>query len=470
MLFRSLVAFLDGLPGGPDGTDASFANIEAELGIEVGTLRALSSLTRDDFADAMQSVGVDHRLEELVRYATPEELQGLAEGVSEDAEIQALIDQGGSLLTLPQVIGVVNALGLDYSQINSLVSLDPDAVRESAETGAIYYFALGASMFEVDVPDVGAALDRLSVALDRNIGDVTLAGADTAVGDHHIHMMIETVGGTHTLNGVEDQVSLSLGYDPDGGVYADGLSARDFISIGQNVLAMYDVDGDAEVGLATDAFMRMTFNLEDGSSPFTDLGRGEITATVTVTDLQENTASASTSDYVDPDFTLDESADSAVFDGVDLTINVASDDLDTNREESEDVTVTLTGIDSDAASVTVTVSGDGREDVSATATPTGSSWSVDLDLSGFDHGQWLDIEATVTDEAGNSHTVTAVDAIELDKVADGGIAASVSFVDDWSDDSPAGVLNLEEAGEGAVGAHWGLWDQEEAFKYVGALD
>ena len=27
-----------------------------------------------------------------------------------------------------------------------------------------------------------------------------------------------------------------------------------------------------------------------------------------------------------------------------------------------------------------------------------------------------------------------------------------------------------EAGEGAVGAHWGLWDQEETFKYEGALD
>ena len=27
-----------------------------------------------------------------------------------------------------------------------------------------------------------------------------------------------------------------------------------------------------------------------------------------------------------------------------------------------------------------------------------------------------------------------------------------------------------EVGEGAVGAHWGLWDQEEAFKYVGTLD
>ena len=96
-------------------------------------------------------------------------------------------------------------------------------------------------------------------------------------------MMIETVGGTHTLNGVEDQVFLSLEHEADNNVYTDGLSARDFISIGQNVLALQDVDGYAEVGLATDAFMRMAVNLDDGGSPFTDLGRsGLVTATVTV--------------------------------------------------------------------------------------------------------------------------------------------------------------------------------------------
>ena len=133
-----LVATLDGLPTGSAGTDEAFGAIEADLGIEAGTLRTLSGLTRDDVADAMQAVGIDHRLEELVRYATPEELQGLAETVNQDAEVQALIDQGGSLLTLPQVIGVVNTLGFDYSQINSLVSVDPDAVRTSAETGSIF--------------------------------------------------------------------------------------------------------------------------------------------------------------------------------------------------------------------------------------------------------------------------------------------------------------------------------------------
>ena len=123
-------------------------------------------------------------------------------------------------------------------------------------------------------------------------------------------MMIETVGGTHTLNGVEDQVFLSLEHEADNNVYTDGLSARDFISIGQNVLALQDVDGYAEVGLASDAFVRMAVNLDDGGSPFTNLGKGLVTATVTVTDIHGNTASASSSEYVDPDFTLDDSADS----------------------------------------------------------------------------------------------------------------------------------------------------------------
>ena len=67
----SLVATLDGLlPGGPVAVDSLFATVETDLNIETGTLRTLSGLTRADLADAMQSVGVDHRLEDLVRYAT----------------------------------------------------------------------------------------------------------------------------------------------------------------------------------------------------------------------------------------------------------------------------------------------------------------------------------------------------------------------------------------------------------------
>ena len=56
--------------GGSVATDALFATVETELNIEAGTLRTLSGLTRADVADAMQSVGIDHRLEDLVRNAT----------------------------------------------------------------------------------------------------------------------------------------------------------------------------------------------------------------------------------------------------------------------------------------------------------------------------------------------------------------------------------------------------------------
>ena len=104
-----LVAKLDGSLGSV-ATDDAFKAIEIELGIETGTLRQLSMISRADVADAMQSVGIDHRLEDLVRYATQEELEDLAKTVELDSDIQALIDQGGSLLTVAQVIGVVLSL------------------------------------------------------------------------------------------------------------------------------------------------------------------------------------------------------------------------------------------------------------------------------------------------------------------------------------------------------------------------
>ena len=204
----SLVATLDGLlPGGPVAVDSLFATVETDLNIETGTLRTLSGLTRGDLADAMQSVGVDHRLEDLVRYATPEDLAGLALSVDRDPEIQALIDQGGSLLTVAEVLGVVNALGFDYSQINSLVSIDPETVRQSAESGAIGNLSMTASIIGFDVPDVGATLDRLAAVMDRHIGDVALTGADGAVGENVINLTLEAVGGTHSVEGVSDEGS-----------------------------------------------------------------------------------------------------------------------------------------------------------------------------------------------------------------------------------------------------------------------
>jgi hypothetical protein len=449
---------------GSTTTNYYLGEIEGELGINAGTLRKISAIDRADVADAMHSVGLDPRLEDLVRSATAEELENLADSVATSGDVQALINQTGSLVSVGEVIGVINALGADgsinisFADVEQLISVNPADVTASAETGWIHTLTLVATPIAAEkgytLPNVDSTLTRLAAAMDRPVGDVELTGADTNVGGNDIHLMIETVGGTHTVTGVSDHVGLALQYDSGTNKYVDGLSARDFLSIAQNLVTLTDSNGSAAggdpvVGLDSSAFMRLVLDWTTDdvnfSSPFTELGRGEVTATVTVTDLQANQASASTSDYVDPDFTLDESADSVVFDGNPLTITVAQTDIDANFEESDDVTVTLSGIDSDAASVTVTVSGAGHADVTATATPTGSSWTTDLNLRGFTHDQQLSITAAVTDEAGNTATVTASNAITLDKVADGGITASASFVD--GNDS---MLNAAEAAAGAV--------------------
>jgi len=371
----TLTALLDKMDTvlGASITDAYLGMIESELLIETGSLRALSSITRADLADAMDLVGVDQRLEDIVRSSTIEELEALADSLATNGDVQAIINETGTLVSVGQIIGVVNALGLDYSQINSLISVDPAAVLASSETGNIALLTTVAAPIAAQegiiIPDIGSTLDRLSAASDRPVGEVELTGVDSNVGTNDVHLMIETVGGTHTVTGVSDHVELELHYDSGTDKYVDGLSARDFLSIAQNLVTLTDSNGsaaggDSVIALDSAAFMRLVLDWTtddiNSSSPFTELGRGEVTATLTVTDLQANQASASTSDFVDPDFTLDESADSAVFDGNPLTITVAAADIDANFEESDDVTVTLSGIDSDAASVTVTVSGAGR--------------------------------------------------------------------------------------------------------------
>ena len=90
------------------------------------------------------------------------------------------------------------------------MSVDPDAVRQSAESGAIGNLSTTASIIGFDVPDVEATLDRLIAAMDRHIGDVALTGADSAVGEGVINLTLEAVGGTHSVDGVSDVVVLGL--------------------------------------------------------------------------------------------------------------------------------------------------------------------------------------------------------------------------------------------------------------------
>ena len=212
-------------------------------------------------------------------------------------------------------------------------------------------------------------------------------------------MMIETVGGTqHTLNGVEDQVFLSLEHEADNNVYTDGLSARDFISIGQNVLALQDVDGYAEVGLATDAFMRMAVNLDDGGGPFTDLGKGLVTATVTVADIHGNVASASSSEYVDPN-TVDDSAETLT--GIDIDNDTSfADRITSDGSLSSPTNVEMT----DGVPATVYYSMNGTD-----------GWVTDPDTLSLVQGSNT-VSFKQVDAAGNESTVASV-TFDYDTVA-----------------------------------------------------
>ena len=128
--------------------------------------------------------------------------------------------------------------------------------------------------------------------------------------------------------------------------------------------------------------MSLTAEWLDGEvvrSPFEGLGKGELVATVGVEDLAGNVATATASDFIEGDFTLDTSAD---LDEV-FTVSVAADDVVTNLAESTDVSLSLSGIDADASSVSVEIT-DGVDTVTADASYGESGWSVaDQDLSGF---------------------------------------------------------------------------------------
>ena len=154
--------------------NVTLGQVETDIGLEPGTLVALSEIGRDDLAAAMARAGVAQELTDLVAYATPEDIEMIAVGLSEREDMQALVDERGTVLSVADVLGTVNELGLDAAQIDSILNLDPDAVRASAEseTGMINIFMnLAESYFTaagIDraLPDVGGALDRVSAVLD----------------------------------------------------------------------------------------------------------------------------------------------------------------------------------------------------------------------------------------------------------------------------------------------------------------
>ena len=177
--------------------------------------------------------------------------------------------------------------------------------------------------------------------------------------------------------------------------------ARDFLSVAQNLAITGEVDGNFVVGVDGGTLMSLTAEWLDGEvvrSPFEGLGKGELVATVGVEDLAGNVATATASDFIEGDFTLDTSAD---LDEV-FTVSVAADDVVTNLAESTDVSLLLSGIDADASSVSVEITDAGDNSVTADATYDEGGWMVaDQRPEWFADGT-LTVTASVTDAAGNS--------------------------------------------------------------------
>ena len=358
----------------------------------------------------------------------------IAGGLSEREDMQALVDERGTVLSVSDVLGTVNELGLDSAQMNSLLNIDPDVVRASAESeaGMINIFmGLAESYFaaagvERDLPDVGAALDRVAAELGRELAQVEVVGADARAVAAGITLSLATDGGNVNLPGVENGFSVSLAADPETGDMVGGVSARDFLSVAQNLAVTDSDEGAFVVGIDGGAVMSLTAEWVDGEvvrSPFEGLGKGELVATVAIEDLAGNVNTATASDYIEGDFTLDTSAD---VDG-DLEASVSDSDIITNESEAADVSQLLTGIDEDAASVSVQIT-DGTNTVRVDATNDGSGWVVaDLDLSSFADGA-LTVSAMVTDRAGN--TADASSGFTLDTSADLDDAFTVSVAAD----------------------------------------
>ena len=432
---QGLVGELNALMG-ETLVNVTLGQVEADINLVPGTLVALSEIDRDDLAAAMARAGVAQELTDLVAYATPDDIEmidrGWFVGARGHAGARRRARHGPER---GRCFGYGERARSRRGPDRLSLNLDPDVVRASAEseTGMINIFMnLAESYFTaagIDraLPDVGGALDRVSAVLGRELAQVEIVGADADAAAAGITLSLAADGGNVDLAGIEDGFSVSLSLDPETGNMVGGVSARDFLSVAQNLAVTDSAEGAFVAGLDGGALMSLTAEWLDGDvarSPFEGLGKGELVATVGVEDLAGNIDTATASDYIEGDFTLDTSADL----GDAFTVSVAADDQVTNLAESTDVSLSLAGIDGDAASVSVEIT-DGTNTVNADATNDGSGWVVaDQDLSGLADGA-LTVSATVTDQAGNSAPAVSA-SLTLDTSADLGDAFTVSVAAD----------------------------------------
>ena len=135
----------------------------------------------------------------------------------------------------------MNELGLDAGQVNSLLNLDPDVVRESADAGRLFLHGPRRSRFESagidrDLPDVGAVLDRVAAELGRELAQVEIVGADAGAVAAGVSLSLATDGGNLELPDVAElpdignSFSVALELEPETGNLEGGVSARDFLA------------------------------------------------------------------------------------------------------------------------------------------------------------------------------------------------------------------------------------------------
>ena len=174
----------------------------------------------------------------------------------------------------------------------------------------------------------------------------------------------------------------------------------------------------------------------------------ELSTTAGFTDPNGNTVTGYTAgSSVVEAYGLDNTADA----DTNLSIDTVAGDDDINNVESSSVDVTIDNVDADAATIVVTLSdGNVAHDKVVTLNGDGSSaYTANfINVGDMDEGA-LTVSAVVTDDAGSQADVEK-DDITLDTIADTGADLDASFVDDWSDNDPVGVINHDEAEEGAI--------------------
>ena len=78
----------------------SLGQVESDINLAPGTLVALSEIDRDDLAAAMTRAGVAQELTELVAFATPDDIEMIAGGLSQREDMQALVVERGTILSV----------------------------------------------------------------------------------------------------------------------------------------------------------------------------------------------------------------------------------------------------------------------------------------------------------------------------------------------------------------------------------